>query len=456
MTAATIDRAAPATVAAQRTSWFNVARCGLAQMAIGAVAALMTSTLNRVMVVELALPATIPGLLVALHFLVQMSRSRFGYESDRRTRRAPLVLIGSATLALGGILAAFAIVVTATDRMPGLALAVLAFVLIGVGMSASGTALLALVAERVEPRHRGGAAALLWIMMIFGIAVTAGTAGSALDPFSMSRLVTVTAIVCVAALLLAAIGVTGLEARWPRRTAPADVPAAGHPSFSAAWRAVSGESQTIRFAVFVFMAMLAYSMQDLILEPFAGRVFGMTPGESTRLAGSQHGGVMLGMLGAALLSARFGSLRVWAAGGCAASAAALATLAILPVAAGADALRLTVFLLGIANGVFAVGALGAMMGMTAGPHGDGVGLRLGVYGAAQALAYGIGGTLGGMASDVAIHALGQVRSGYGAVFGVEAALFVVSAWLAARIAMPQAVRDVDAQHRGNVLWAYRQ
>jgi BCD family chlorophyll transporter-like MFS transporter len=165
---------------------------------------------------------------------------------------------------------------------------------------------------------------------------------------------------------------------------------------------------------------------------------------------------MLGMLGAALLSARFGSLRIWAAAGCAVSAAVLGTLAVLPVTAGVDALRVTVFVLGVANGVFAVGALGAMMGMTAGPKGDGVGLRLGVYGAAQALAYGIGGTLGGMASDVAILALGQVRAGYSAVFGVEATLFVVSAWLATRIATPQSARDLEAEHRGEVLWAYRQ
>lgn len=442
-------------MSAHRTSWFNVARCGLAQMAIGSVAALMTSTLNRVMVVELSLPATIPGLLVALHFLVQMSRSRFGYESDRLARRAPLIIGGTAVFAAGGMLAAVAISVATTQRAAGLSLATLAFVLIGLGMSASGTALLALVAERVEARHRGGSAAMLWIMMIFGIAVTAGSAGSALDPFSMSRLLTVTSVVCGVSLVLAIVGVTGLEARWPRQSESQARPLA-EAKFGAAWRSVSGEPATIRFAVFVFIAMLAYSMQDLILEPFAGRVFGMTPGESTRLAGTQHAGVMLGMFVAAIVSARVGALRHWAAAGCAASAAALTTLALLPEGAGPDALRITVFTLGVANGVFAVGALGAMMGMTAGPKGEGVGLRLGVYGAAQALAYGIGGTLGGMASDVAIMALGQVRTGYTAVFATEAFLFVVSAGLAARIAPQQRVTELDAEHRGEVLWAYRQ
>ncbi len=437
-----------------RTSWFNVARCGLAQMAIGAVAALMTSTLNRVMIVELSLPATVPGVLVALHFLVQTARSRFGYESDRQARRAPWILGGSVVLAAGGVLAAGAVALTATRAAIGVPLAVLAFILIGIGMSASGTSLLALVAERVEPRHRGGAAALLWIMMIFGIAVTAGAAGSALEPFSMQRLVQVSAIVCGVALLLAVVGVAGLEARWPKEDA--QQPAASPPSFRDAWRQVSGEPATVRFAVFVFVAMLAYSMQDLILEPFAGRVFGMTPGASTQLSGAQHAGVLLGMIGAAFLSARFGTLRGWASIGCLASAVALTTLALLPGDAGANALRATVFTLGAANGVFAVGALGAMMGMTHGPRGEGVGLRLGVYGAAQALAYGIGGTVGGIASDIAIYAFGHVRIGYAVVFATESALFVGAAWLAWRIGAARAVADVDAAHRGEVLLAYRQ
>lgn len=435
-------------------TWGYVARCGLAQMAIGAVAALMTSTLNRVMIVELSLPATVPALLVALHFAVQTSRSRFGFESDRLKRRTPLILGGSLLQSVGGVLAAVAVVVAVTSRTWGLALAVVAFTLIGLGMSAAGTALLALVAERVEPRHRGGAAAMLWVMMIFGIVVTAATSGAALDPFSMRRLVIVTAVVCGSAVLLSVVGMWGVEERWPARQATG--PAAAPATFAAAWRAVSHERSTMQFAAFVLLSMLAYSMQDLILEPFAGRVFGMTPGESTQLAASQHAGVMLGMIGAAPLSARFGSLRGWAASGCMLSAICLAALSLLPVGASESLVRAVVFCLGTANGVFAVGALGAMMGMTAGPQGDGVGLRLGVYGAAQAIAYGIGGSLGGVASDVAIATLGDVRAGYTAVFAVEAGLFLAATWMAMRIANTASARAVDAAHRSDVVWAYRQ
>lgn len=408
--------------------WGAIARLGLAQIAIGAVAAIMTSTLNRVMVVELALPATIPSVLVALHFAIQMSRARFGFDSDRSGRRAPWILGGAMVLALGGFLAAVAVAVASTQLMLGLTLAFVAYALIGVGMSAAGTALLAHVAEEIEPRRLGGAAALLWIMMIFGIAVTAGVSGQLLDPFSFDRLIAVTAGVCLIAAVLASIAAWGSWGiRRPALLKPAVAPDAG---FSTALRDALRDRTTRRFAFFVFAAMLAYSAQDLILEPFAGRVFDLTPGESTKLGGTQHGGVMLGMLAAALLSARFGSLRGWAAGGCIASAVTLIALARSPMLGGPEVLNAIVFALGVANGVFAVGAIGSMMAMTAADTTRGTGIRLGVYGAAQAIAYGVGSLGGGVASDLTIAAFGDPMRGYTAVFAGEAVLFFIAAGMA--------------------------
>lgn len=416
--------------------WSGIARLGLAQIAIGAVAAIMTSTLNRVMVVELALPATIPSVLVALHFVIQMSRAKFGFDSDNTATRAPWILGGALILSLGGTLAAMAVSVASTQLMLGLTLAFFAYALIGVGMSAAGTALLAHVAEQVEPRKLGGAAALLWIMMIFGIAVTAGVSGQLLDPFSFSRLVSVTAGVCAVAAVLASIAAWGSWGmRRPELSEPAVAPGAG---FAATIRDALADRTTRRFAFFIFAAMLAYSAQDLILEPFAGRVFGMSPGESTKLGGIQHGGVMLGMLAAALLSARFGSLRTWAAGGCVASAAALLVLANSPWLGGVALLQGTVFALGVANGVFAVGAIGSMMAMTAADTTRGTGVRLGVFGAAQAIAYGAGSLGGGVMSDLTIASMGDPARGYVAVFGLEAVLFIVAALMA--LASTPAVR----------------
>ena len=408
--------------------WRAIARLGLAQIAIGAVAAIMTSTLNRVMVVELSLPATIPSILVALHFVIQMSRARFGFDSDRSGRRAPWILGGAIVLALGGFLAAVAVAVASTQFWWGMGLAFIAYTLIGVGMSAAGTALLAHVAEEIEPRRLGGAAALLWIMMIFGIAVTAGVSGQLLDPFSFDRLITVTAGVCLISAVLASLAAWGSwDIQRPALCKPAVAESAG---FTATLRDALADRATRRFAFFVFAAMLAYSAQDLILEPFAGRVFGLTPGESTKLGGTQHGGVMLGMIGAAILSARFGSLRTWAAGGCIASALTLIALARSPIIGGPEVLQATVFALGVANGVFAVGAIGSRMAMTAADTTRGTGIRLGVYGAAQAIAYGAGSLGGGVASDLTIAYFGDPVRGYTAVFAGEAVLFIIAAAMA--------------------------
>jgi BCD family chlorophyll transporter-like MFS transporter len=133
--------------AGDHVRWRDVFRLGLAQIAIGMVAALMMSTLNRVMVVELDLPASVPSGLVAVHFAVQLARARLGFASDRTGRRAPWVIGGAAMLAVGATLAAVATALMATRRGAGLALAVVAYALIGLGLSASGTALLAVAAS---------------------------------------------------------------------------------------------------------------------------------------------------------------------------------------------------------------------------------------------------------------------------------------------------------------------
>ncbi len=421
-------------------SWPGIARLGLVQAAIGMVVVLMTSTLNRVMVVEVGLAATVPGLLVGLHFAVQALRPRMGHGSDASGRRTPWIVGGMLLLVLASLGASAATALLATDRAAGLLLSIVAFALIGVGIAASSTPFLALLAERVGPERRSGAAAMTWILMIVGIIATAGVGGALLDPFSYPRLVAVTAGVGAAALLLTAVGLVGNEPT--RRTVVAAAEERPRASFREAFREVWGEDEARRFALFIFVSMLAYSAQDLILEPFAGAVFGLTPGESTQVAGMQHGGVLLGMVAGALGARRLGTLAGWAAWGCAASAAAFVVLAATAFAGSAAAMRGAVFVLGAANGAFAVGAIGAMMGlMHAGARGR-EGLRMGFWGAAQALAYGLGGFAGAAGSDLARWALGSPAAGYATVFGVEAALFLAAAAMAVRTGARARAADV--------------
>ena len=417
--------------------WLGIARLGLVQAALGAIVVLTTSTLNRVMVVELALPATLPGALVALHYAIQIVRPRLGYGSDLGGRISSWIVRGMAVLAVGGTSAAAATAWMVTNRTAGVVLALLAFALIGVGVGAAGTSLLVLLAKRVAPARRAAAATIVWLMMIAGFALTAGVAGHLLDPFSPARLIAVTAGVAVTALVVTLLALRNVEgsSRASIAAPHVDTPKT---SFREALGQVWRESAARRFTVFVFVSMLAYSAQDLILEPYAGAIFGYTPGESTALSGVQHAGVLVGMLIVAVLAAKFGrgrerALRAWTIGGCVASAAALIGLALAGIASPLGPLRPWVFALGAANGVYAVAAIGTMMALAgAGRHGR-EGVRMGLWGAAQAVAFAVGGLLGTAASDLARYFLASPSAAYATVFCTEGLLFLLSAALAARL-----------------------
>jgi BCD family chlorophyll transporter-like MFS transporter len=273
-------------------TWFGIFRLGLVQACLGAIVVLTTSTLNRVMVVELGLAAMVPGALVALHYAVQMARPRMGFGSDVGRRRTPWIAGGMAVLALGGAGAALATAWMSSHPLAGMALAAFCFFLVGLGVSACGTSLLVLLATQVQEDRRAAAATAVWVMMIVGFAVTAGLAGRFLDPYTPARLVMVCATVSSLAFCVAMLALAGLE-RPGQRSAPAD----GKPAFRLALAQVWEEPDARRFTIFVFVSMLAYSAQDLILEPFrrhaASGLF-TRPLESTQLVGRAACGVHAG------------------------------------------------------------------------------------------------------------------------------------------------------------------
>lgn len=411
--------------------WLAIVRLGLVQSALGAIVMLTTSTLNRVMVVEYGMAATLPAGLVGWHYAVQLSRARWGHGSDSGRRRTPWIVGGMAMLALGAVLAAWA--TTAMDTpVRGVLAGAVAFTLIGVGVGASGTSLLALLATSVAPERRSAAAAITWIMMIVGIVVTAAVAGQLLDPFSPARLLAVASGVAAAALVVTTLAVAGVENRVP----PAVVDARPGQAFAAALAEVLADPAARRFTVFVFVSMLAYSAQDLILEPFAGLLFGFTPGESTSLSSVQHGGVLLGMVLVGVAGSAFtgqsGWMRGWTVAGCIGSALALGGLALAAQAGPGWPLRPTVFVLGFANGVFAVAAIGSMMGLAGGGGAGREGVRMGVWGAAQAIAFGLGGFLGAAGVDLGRHVFATTATAFLVVFAAEAILFLAAAVLAFR------------------------
>jgi BCD family chlorophyll transporter-like MFS transporter len=272
-------------------------------------------------------------------------------------------------------------------------------------------------------------------MMIVGIVLSASLGGALLQPFSGQRLAMVASAVAAIGFALTLFAVWGAEPEAASVLA-ADTPAqARRASFAEVLADIAGDPVARRFTVFVFVSMLAYSAQELILEPFAGLVFGMSPGQSAQLSGLQHGGVLLGMILVGALGSRFGDrkslwMRRWTIGGCLGSALALGGLAAASLVGRSWPLGPTVFVLGFANGVFAVSAIGSMMGLAGAGRESREGVRMGVWGAAQAGAFAIGGFLGAVGVGALRGLLHQAPLAFLFVFCAAAIVFLISAALA--------------------------
>ncbi len=407
--------------------WGTLARLCLVNAAIGGLAALPVNLFNRLMTVELALPALLPGLLVALHYGVQLTRPMWGHRSDAKGGRTPFIVGGMVVVGAGVLGAAWGIGVAASSVPAALAIWVGSYAAIGLGIGAAGTSFLALLASASGAR-KGGVATMAWLFLIAGaIAASIGT-GIALEPYSPARLVSVVAVVVMIAVALCILATWRVERGVEADPQPNDMP------LGEALRTTWADPVARRFTGFVFLSILAFYLSELIFEPFAGHVHGLSPEDSTKLSGGKDGAALVGMIGAGLLS-HFGrgSLRFWAVVGCVASAAGLMALG-----AGLPLMPSTV-LLGLGNGLFVVGAVGSMMQLAA-AHARATGTRMGVFGAAQAIAAGLAGLVATGLLDLTRMILPDAAA-YGTVFALEAALFLGAAVVAARVMQSAQMND---------------
>jgi len=264
-------------------------------------------------------------------------------------------------------------------------------------------------------------------MMIFGIAVSSGVVGAMLDPYSPARLMAIVGVVTVGAVLLTTLAIRGIE----RQVLPARLPDVTplRQGLAEVW----AEKRTRVFTLFIFLSMTAFFLQELILEPYAGLVFAYSPGESTSLSGAQHGGMFVGMLavGIAVSGLKIGSLRAWVTAGCLGSALMLAVIAALGQLQ-VGLLTPAVAILGVFNGMFAIASIGAMMQLAGQGRVGREGTRMGVWGASQAIAQGLGGFAGAALVD-ALRLTGSDADAFGLVFALEALLFVAAGLMAWRI-----------------------
>ena len=400
--------------------WGGIVRLCLANAAIGGLSALPVNLFNRLMTVELALPAILPGLLVALHYAVQLSRPAWGHRSDAKGGRTPFILGGIALVGAGVTGVAWGIGLADESAALALGIWAVSYIAIGLGIGAAGTSFLALLAMATETARKGAAATIAWLWLIAGAIVTSIGTGIALEPYSPERLLNVVAVVCLLALAVAALATLGVEKQLD------PVPEPAPPTLKAGLAEAMADPMARAFTGFVFLSILAFYLSELVLEPFAGHVHGLSPEDSTKLSGGKDGAALLGMISAGALSTfGIGSLRVWAVIGCVTSAVGLIGLGI-----GAPLVPSTV-VLGLGNGLFVVGAIGSMMRLAAETPGA-AGTRMGIFGASQAIAAGLAGLLATGTLDVARTALSD-SAAYGVVFGVEAVLFLAAAVVAARL-----------------------
>lgn len=399
--------------------WGLLARLCLVNAAIGGMAALPVNLFNRLMTVELMLPAILPGLLVALHYGVQLTRPVWGHRSDAKGGRTPFILGGTVVVGIGLVMTAYAIA-EVTHWPTQLGIWIVAYALIGLGIGAAGTSFLALLAVAAPTGKQAAAATFAWLMLIAGAIIGSIGTGIALKPYTHDKLVPVVIGVAIIALIVAYVATWRVE----RRLGPA--PAPQEAKLGPALRATWDDPAARAFTGFVFLSILAFYLSELVLEPFAGHVHGLSPDASTRLSGGKDGASLVGMIAAgALATFGLGTLRGWAVTGCIISAVGL-----IGLGAGLALVPFTV-VLGLGNGLFVVGAIGSMMNLAAAQEGA-AGTRMGVFGAAQAIAAGLAGLIATGTLDIARLILPDTAA-YGTVFGIEAILFLAAALVALRI-----------------------
>ncbi len=415
-------------------------RLSLFQVSVGMALVLLVGTLNRVMIVELQVPASLVAIMLALPVLYAPLRALVGHRSDNHRselgwRRVPYIWMGT-LIQFGGLaVMPFALLVLSgrgnAAEWPawiGPAGAGVAFLLVGAGLHTTQTAGLALATDLAPVEAQPRVVGLMYVMLLAGTIVSAFIFGHLLAEFSPGRLVQVIQGSAVATMVLNGVALWKQETRDRSRTSRR-LP---QPSFSQAWQTYIQNGPARQRLVAIGLGTMAFTMQDVLLEPYGGQVLGMTVGATTTLTGSLALGGLLGFsLASEVLSRGADPLRMASLG----ALFGVPAFALLILSASTQSVllfTLGALLVGFGGGVFSHGTLTATMNHA--PK-ESTGLALGAWGAVQATCAGIAVALGGIMNDaVAALALrGQfgpmlatANTGYVVVYAVEMAMLAAT------------------------------
>jgi BCD family chlorophyll transporter-like MFS transporter len=430
-------------------------RLSLFQVSIGLSFVLLNFTLNRILIVELHVSATLVAAMVALPLLFAPARALIGHKSDNHAsilgwKRVPYIWFGT-LMQFGGLaIMPFALLLmTGGGRVGGpevgVAGACLAFLFIGAGMATAQTAGLALATDLAPEEKRPRVVALLYVMLLVGMFIASLIFGQILDGFDPNRLVGVIQGTAVVTALLNIIALWKQEARLPGGIKPAP----DAMDFAACWHEFVSTARTRRLLVALALGAAGFSMQDILLEPYGGHVLGLNVGQTTLLSALWSGGMIAGFAWAARTLDNGGEPHRMASFGVLIGIGAFAVVVLSAPLHSAPMLAIGAAGIGLGGGLFAVGTLIAAMALAT----DGKsGLALGAWGAVQATAAGVAILVSGALRDGfgALAMSGRLgagfvdaASGYSFVWHIEIALLFVTL-----VALgPLARRSPDVPHR---------
>ncbi|MFZ9993176.1 MAG: PucC family protein [Steroidobacteraceae bacterium] len=376
-------------------------RLALFQVSVGMALTLLAGTLNRIMIVELHVPTWLVGIMLALPLLFAPFRALLGHRSDHYRsilgwKRVPYIWFGT-LLQFGGLaIMPFALLVlSGTGRGPiiyGQIGAALAFLLVGAGLHTTQTAGLALATDIAPKETRPRVVALLYVMLLLGMVGASVIFGWLLSDYTHLRLVQV---IQGAAFLTFVFNVIALWRQEPRDPDRAREPVAT-PAFWDVWQRFTAPQSTRRLLWTIGLGTAAFSMQDVLLEPYGGEILGMPVGATSLLTAFWALGALLAF-GLAARRLRVGAdpLRV-AAGGLLTGLLAFAAVVLADPLGSPTLFKFGALLIGFGGGLFSVGTLLAAMALERTDNG----LALGAWGAVQATAAGLAIAAGGALCDL--------------------------------------------------------
>lgn len=388
-------------------TFWQLLRLSLFQVSVGVAAVLLLGTLNRVMIVELSVPATIVALMIALPVVSAPFRAMLGHRSDTHKswigwKRVPYLWFGSLWQMGGLAIMPFALIVLSGDQVhgpewAGKALAGLAFLMTGIGMHMTQTAGLALASDRATPETRPRVVAFLYVMNLLGMAVSAVILGLLLRDFNEIKLIRVVQGCGVVTMVL------NLIALWKQekvRPMTKEEMVETRPIFHEGWRDLMAGGNAGRLLLVVMLGTIGFQMQDVLLEPYGAQILGLSVGATTWLTACNAMGALIGfILAGRWMSQGQDMFRMSSRGLLVGMVAFLMVIFAAPVQSGV-LFFVGAWCIGLGSGLFIVSTLTAAMSLPEQGY-AGRGLVLGAWGAAQATAAGLSIALGGGLRDVA-------------------------------------------------------